>query len=155
MESRKWLHLHDTRAGASSGSQPHRLLRSLFSSSPAQAVTRCGATKTVRVSIHYTACNDNDTSGHRVAGYAKIQNNHGSAVTIKFQDGYRVNGGGVNWNPNTPANMTVAAGASKITGWPGWTGCHQGDSIGYVIRVWDNRTGVWGPGSHATPVTCP
>ncbi|WIN00393.1 hypothetical protein ACTOB_004097 [Actinoplanes oblitus] len=127
----------------------------LVVASPAQAVTRCGATKNVRVSIYYTACDSDETSAHAVAGFAKIQNNHGSAVSIRIQDGYTVNGGSIQWNPNTPSDRTVPAGASKVAGWPGWAGCHQGDTIGYVLRVWDNRTGAWGPGSFATPVTCP
>ncbi|ROP33756.1 hypothetical protein EDD30_6794 [Couchioplanes caeruleus] len=55
------------------------------------------------------------------------------------------------------ASLIVALplGARKVAGWPGWVGCHEGDSIGYVFRVWDTNTGAWGPGSFATPVTCP
>jgi hypothetical protein len=127
----------------------------LIAASPAQAVTRCGATKTVRISIHYRACNHNDTGGHRVAGYAFVQNNHGDEVEIKVQDGYTVNGGGIVWNPNPPADITVAKGGKNYGVFPYFTGCHRGNTIGYVFRVWDNRTGGWGAGSFATPVTCP
>jgi hypothetical protein len=128
----------------------------LLTASPAHAVTRCGATKTVRVSIQYRACDSDDLSGHKVKGYAKIQNNHGDKVKIEFQDGYTVNGGPIVWNPNTPpgTTFTVPKGASNLAGWPGWVGCHQGNTIGYVFRVRDNN-GAWGPGSFATPVTCP
>ncbi|GAA0573259.1 hypothetical protein GCM10010172_67360 [Paractinoplanes ferrugineus] len=123
--------------------------------SPAQAATKCGAKKTVRVSIQYQACDSNNSSGHRVDGFAKVQNNHGSSVKIKFDDGFTVNGGSIQWSPNTPASVTVPAGASQVSDVLGFAYCHSGDSIGFVFRVWNNDTDSWGATSYATPVPCP
>ncbi|MBL7253531.1 hypothetical protein [Paractinoplanes lichenicola] len=126
----------------------------LAAASPADAASACGATKTVRISIHYRACNET-LSGHKVGGIVFVQNNHGSEVELTVKDGYRINGGGIGWNPNNPQRLTVKTGGHNYAVFPYFAGCHQGNSVGYVFQVYDNRTGKWGAISYSTPVTCP
>jgi hypothetical protein len=126
-------------------------LASAVAASPASAGPDefvCGAWKTIRVSIHYQACNEVWPS--LVRGRIVFQNNHGSPVRVTAHLGKSVNGGPVQYLFTRTYTLPYIGSRHSYDLYP--IHCLIGDSIRAVVRV--GIDGAFGSASFSTAVIC-
>jgi hypothetical protein len=125
------------------------LATTMVVANPASAAAVCGSQVRVRNSIYYKACNAPGPQADLLRTALLFRNDHGSAVSITFQEAFKIDGQlrGFDWD-----TMTIPAGHSRPPDQL-WT-CVSGIYYSYAFRVKENN-GSAGPWSVAPAVRCP
>jgi hypothetical protein len=112
------------------------------------AVPPCGTPKTARVSIHYKACVEKIATQNYI-GHFYYGNDHGSAVGISTQYGWKVNSH-TDWISASP---TLRAAPGYVERESEGLTCEKGQTVTAVVRVKQNN-GDWGPTAYSLSYTC-